>query len=182
MGPLWGAAKRDAFAAAELFVLPSLSESFGIAVCEALGAGVPALVTTGTPWEEVETERCGWQVDATVDDISMGLAAAVGQSRAGLAEMGERGKLFVSRRYTWPSVAEQTLRLYRWLCGDGPPPVHPVRAWRPDAPGLIGRCSRLTLCLGLPGSLLFVMRPPAPVTAAGASSPRERPATRPLIA
>ena len=41
VGPLYGQQKRDAFAAASFFVLPSYSESFSNVVLEALGAGVP---------------------------------------------------------------------------------------------------------------------------------------------
>ncbi len=44
-GMLEGEAKRAALAAAELFVLPSHHENFGIAVVEALAAGTPVLVS-----------------------------------------------------------------------------------------------------------------------------------------
>ena len=50
VGPLYGQQKRDAFAAASLFVLPSYSEAFSLVVVEALGAGVPVLTTKGVPW------------------------------------------------------------------------------------------------------------------------------------
>ena len=35
----------------ELFVAPSKTENFGMAIAEALGVGVPVVTTTGTPWE-----------------------------------------------------------------------------------------------------------------------------------
>jgi len=44
-GPLQGAQKWSAFAAAEVFVLPSHCEAFPYAVLESLGAGVPVLTT-----------------------------------------------------------------------------------------------------------------------------------------
>src|SRR6185436_14152308 len=75
-GPLAGEAKRDAYAAAELFVLPSLDDNFGIVVAEALGAGVPVITTHATPWAELIEQDCGWHVPADVDGIRGALREA----------------------------------------------------------------------------------------------------------
>ena len=48
-GPLYGEVKEAALLGADLLVLPSYSESFGMVVAEALAHGVPVLATTGTP-------------------------------------------------------------------------------------------------------------------------------------
>jgi glycosyltransferase involved in cell wall biosynthesis len=36
---------------ADIMVLPTYSENFGIVVAEALALGVPVITTTGTPWK-----------------------------------------------------------------------------------------------------------------------------------
>ena len=73
VGPLYGQQKRDAFAAASFFVLPSYSEAFSLVVIEALGAGVPVLTTKRVPWSELETHNCGWWTEATEDSLLDGL-------------------------------------------------------------------------------------------------------------
>ena len=62
-GPLDDAEKWTAYARADLFILPTYSENFGIVVAEALWAGVPVITTKGTPWAELEERKCGWWVE-----------------------------------------------------------------------------------------------------------------------
>jgi len=50
VGPVYGSKKAQAYASAELFVLPSRSENFGLTVLEALGNGVPVVASRETPW------------------------------------------------------------------------------------------------------------------------------------
>jgi glycosyltransferase involved in cell wall biosynthesis len=121
-GPLFGQEKRDAFAAADAFILPSLSEGFPIGVLEALGAGLPVLTTTAVPVEELRSGDYGWYTEATVDGIGSALRDALTRSRHELHAIGRRGREMVRRRYTWHQVSLRTTELYRWLLGKGPQP------------------------------------------------------------
>lgn len=122
VGSLFGADKEEAYLNADLFVLPSYSENFGIVVAEALGYQVPVLTTTGCPWQELETERCGWWVDPTPEGIERGLKSAFETSDAERREMGERGRSLVERRYLWHSIAKNMTKFYDWLLTDGQAP------------------------------------------------------------
>lgn len=122
VGPLYGADKQDAFAASELFVLPTLSDNFAIAVTEALGAGVPVLTTHGAPWSDLPAHGCGWWVPVAVPALAEALADAAGRDAGTLAEMGRRGRALVAERYTWERVGRGSVQLYAWLLGLGERP------------------------------------------------------------
>lgn len=111
-GRVDGEAKKELFSRAAVFVLPSHSENFGLAAGEALAAGLPVIATTGTPWQALESERCGWYVDTSVDGLEAGLRAALATPLDELQAMGLRGHSFVARSYSWVAVAEKMKLLY----------------------------------------------------------------------
>src|SRR5262249_53953910 len=69
-GMISGDVKYGALRAAEVFVLPSHQENFGIAVAEALACGTPVLITKKLNiWREVEQDRAGLVADDTLEGI-----------------------------------------------------------------------------------------------------------------
>ena len=108
-----GAEKTRFLASADLFVLPSYTESFGIAAAEALAHGVPVLTTTGTPWSMLREQDCGWTVEPTVEGIAAGLSDATSCDAKTLRAMGERGRAWMTSEFAWTHVAAQFLSAYR---------------------------------------------------------------------
>ena len=115
VGPLFGADKASAYADADLLVLPSHSENFGMVVAEALSHACPVIASTGTPWEGLVREDCGWWVDNDVPALAAALDSAMRQSPAHLREMGQRGRRWMQRDFSWASVAERMEAAYAWL-------------------------------------------------------------------
>jgi glycosyltransferase involved in cell wall biosynthesis len=104
--------KKSAFFDAELFVLPTHSESFGIVVAEALAHGLPVLTTTGAPWSILPESGCGWWVDPTVDGIAEGLRQATILDPEILQAMGAKGRALVITEFGWNRVADRILSTY----------------------------------------------------------------------
>ncbi len=122
-GSLYGDAKQSMLASADLFVLPTHSENFGMAVAEALASGVPAIVSKGAPWSGLETEGCGWWIDIGVEPLEACLREALARSDASLLEMGARGRAWMVRDFSWDAVGQQMASVYAWLVGGGDVPA-----------------------------------------------------------
>jgi len=118
-GPLYGADKWRAFAQADLFVLPTYSENFGLVVAEALAAGTPAVVTHGAPWQALETHGSGWWIEIGVDPLVSCLDTAMNHSPDTLAELGLRGRSWMARDFSWARISFQMVETYRWILHGG---------------------------------------------------------------
>jgi glycosyltransferase involved in cell wall biosynthesis len=122
-GPLYGEAKRRAYEAASLFVLPTHSENFGMAVAEALASGTPAVVTVGAPWSGLNDEGAGWWIDIGVDPLVACLEEALASPPELLGQMGAAGRHWMTRDFAWRRIGEQCAATYGWLLqgGEAPP-------------------------------------------------------------
>ncbi|MEJ6403680.1 glycosyltransferase [Yoonia sp. 2307UL14-13] len=96
-GHVEGPAKSTAFAKADLFVLPSHSENFGIAVAEALAHAMPVITTTGTPWQALDHQGCGRCIDMVNADLA---AEIIGLTNGDLIAMGRRGRAWMQRDFS----------------------------------------------------------------------------------
>jgi glycosyltransferase involved in cell wall biosynthesis len=122
-GPLYGAEKLNAYRSADLFVLPTHSDSFAMTVAEALAAGTPAIVTVGAPWSKLPREGAGWWIEIGVDSLVACLEEALASSPTQLAQMGLAGRRWMEREYEWRSISEQCAATYHWLLQGGDTPA-----------------------------------------------------------
>lgn len=116
-------AKWQWFFNSDLFVLPSYTENFGIVIAEALACGVPVITTTGTPWEELITQKCGWWVDIGVKPLADALSKAIALSDLERSAMGMRGRQFVEGSFSWGKIARDMRSVYEWVLHGGTKPT-----------------------------------------------------------
>ncbi len=101
LGMVRGDEKWGAFYSAEVFVLPSHQENFGIAVAEALGCGLPVLISNKVNiWREVDVANAG-------------LVAPDSKTPQQRFDMGEAAKRLFASRFTVDAMTESLLRIYR---------------------------------------------------------------------
>lgn len=122
IGPMFNESKDDAFNAAELFILPSLSEGSPMVILDSLAAGVPVITTKASSWNDLNEFKCGWWTEIDLDAVAKALREATSMSSEDLHQMGEHGRNLVLSKYTWSRLSKKTILLYNWLLGMGGKP------------------------------------------------------------
>jgi glycosyltransferase involved in cell wall biosynthesis len=119
IGEISGREKWEVLGRSSIFILPSHSENFGMVIAEALLAGTPVITTTGTPWRAIVNHDCGWWIDLNIKNLANCIDNATSLSMSTLAEMGKRGRDFVTVNYSWEFAGKQMAAVYLWLLGFG---------------------------------------------------------------
>jgi glycosyltransferase involved in cell wall biosynthesis len=116
-GHLDGVEKQDAYAAADCLVLSSKSENFGNVVVEALGQGLPVIVTRGVGLSsELALAGVGAVVDYDIDSLRAAIEKAF-TSPGGL-QRSDIARRFVAERFDWAAIARRWEGHYRRIVSE----------------------------------------------------------------
>jgi poly(glycerol-phosphate) alpha-glucosyltransferase len=121
-GPAFGREKEDLLRSADAFILPSLSEGLPMSVLEAWAYGLPVVMTPECNLPEGFAADAAIRIETDAESIALGLAALFTMSNEDRCSMGQRGRVLVTERFTWQTVARQMREVYDWMLGGGKAP------------------------------------------------------------
>ena len=133
-GMVRGREKLALYKRADIFVLPSYSENYGIVVAEALACGTPVITTTRTPWKEVVDVDAGRWVMPERRALADALRELLEMPEEMRKAMGHRGRKLVFEKHTWKNAVRLLQTVYKCILEGKEIPTYPT-------PDVLGRIS-----------------------------------------
>jgi len=134
VGPLEGQDVLQAYVDADVFALPSYTESFGMTVAEAMACALPVVISDQVNIHaEVSSAGAGLVTRCDADEVARALEALLSNAER-RCTMGEAGRRLVQARYTWPAIVEALTSEYEAVIARrraGNSPVHTARGKAP---------------------------------------------------
>ena len=110
-----GDLKVELLAKADLFVLPSYYENFGIAVAEAMAAGTPVVISDRVHIsEDIQQAEAGWVGPLEVGAIASLIKSALLDPNE-RKRRGSNAKAYAEKHYNWGAIAQRTIEAYRQI-------------------------------------------------------------------
>ncbi|MBD2449093.1 glycosyltransferase [Nostoc sp. FACHB-152] len=114
-GFVTGELKASLLQAADLFVLPSYYENFGIAVAEAMVAGIPVVISDQVHiWQQVSDSESGW-VGATDVSALLELLQQALQNPQERQRRGINAQKYALEHFSWDAIARQMIQAYQQI-------------------------------------------------------------------
>jgi glycosyltransferase involved in cell wall biosynthesis len=115
VGFLEGEKKRAAFAAADVFVLPSYSENFGVAAVEAMASGLPVIVSDQVGiHREVAEAKAGLIVRCDAKEVSDAVVRMLSDGEA--RHQMSRNAVLLAQKFSPEVVSEKLIEVYQRVC------------------------------------------------------------------
>ncbi len=119
-GMLLGAERLAVLRDADMFVLPSYSENFGLAVIEAMAAGLPVIISDKVNiWREVQAGGAGRVIPCDAPALAEQILELLDNSDAA-RQMGQQGRALVQEQFQWPRIARRLAEVYARIIDEHP--------------------------------------------------------------
>jgi glycosyltransferase involved in cell wall biosynthesis len=118
VGEINGFDKYVFLSQADIYVLPSLTENFGVTLAEALACGTPCIASQGTPWSGLEREKAGRWIPIGAEPLAAALKELMSMSDDERYAMGRRGRSWIERDFSWQGIGFKMKKAYEWLLGN----------------------------------------------------------------
>jgi glycosyltransferase involved in cell wall biosynthesis len=116
-GFVTGSLKTDLLHCADVFVLPSYYENFGIAVAEAMAVEVPVVISDQVHIHtDITRSNSGWVCECDVESLKKSLKDAL-QNPDQRRIRGANGLAFSREVYSWAAIAPQVIAKYQSVLG-----------------------------------------------------------------
>ena len=103
---------NEAYVDADVFVLPSYTENFGMTVVEAMACGTPVVISDQVNiWREIKESGAGIVVGLDSCQVADAICILLEDKGAAKA-MGKRGRVAAEKRYAWPPIVKQLTGIY----------------------------------------------------------------------
>jgi glycosyltransferase involved in cell wall biosynthesis len=110
-GPVYGEQKLSAYVDADVYILPSFYESFGISVFEALACGTPVVVTDRCGIANIVKDKGGLVVQYEAESIAESLRRML-EGDSLRQKYGKDGQALVREKYGWEAIAAEMEKVY----------------------------------------------------------------------
>ncbi len=117
-GILLGRKKMEVFAGSDVFVLPSYSENFGMAVVEAMACSLPIIISDQVGiYREVKSAKAGIIIHNDHNEL-YGAFVKLLDNRKESLEMGKRGRKLVEVQFSIEKVADRMIKVFEEIIND----------------------------------------------------------------
>jgi glycosyltransferase involved in cell wall biosynthesis len=116
VGFVAGGEKTAWLETADVFVLPSYYENFGIAVAEAMTVATPVVISDQVHiWDAIQASNSGWVCECNVDSLAQSLTASL-QDPAERQRRGQNAQQYALTHYSWDAIAVAMMDAYAEIC------------------------------------------------------------------
>ena len=113
VGYLDAAGKRALLREASVYAHPSIMESYGMSIAEALASSCPVVASEGTPWKDLAEQGAGLRVPASAESFRDALRSVLQRGRSGYVA----GTARFADANSWPARARQLRAAYELHAG-----------------------------------------------------------------